>query len=175
MSESARPVRAAEALVLGAFDIKGFLVAVRGVDDTRIADALDALYLVIDGEVGGSGGRVVKFIGDGALAVWPSDRADDALRAMIELRGRALAVLDPYGIRGDLICRMHHGEVVAGEFGPGRTYDVIGNDVFVAFTLPARTLSVSAEAFRKLSPDARALLKKHTEPVVYIPVGDPRP
>ena len=175
MSDSARPVRATEALVLGAFDIKGFVAAVRGLDDTRIADAVDALYLVIDGLVGASGGRVVKFIGDGALAVWPPDRADDALRAMIELRARAVAVLEPYGIPGDLICRMLHGEVVAGEFGPGRTYDVIGTDVFVAFTLPARTLSVSAEAFRKLGPESRTLLKKHTEPVVYIPAGDPRP
>jgi len=175
MSESARPVRSVDPLVIGAFDIRGFLGAVRGIEDTRIADALDALYLVIDEVVAGSGGRVVKFIGDGALAVWPTDRADDALRAMIELRGRAPAVLDPYGIRCDLICRMHRGDVVAGEFGPGRTYDVIGNDVFVAFTLPARTLSVSAEAFRSLGDAGRALLKKHTEPIVYIPTGDPRP
>ncbi|HSM01076.1 MAG TPA: adenylate/guanylate cyclase domain-containing protein [Acidimicrobiia bacterium] len=175
MSDSARPVRAAEPLVLGAFDVRGFVVAVRGLDDTRIADAVDALYLAIDEMVNASGGRVVKFIGDGALAVWPPDRADDALGAMIELRERALSALDPFGIRGDLICRMHHGEVVAGEFGPKRTYDVIGKDVFLAFTLPARTLSVSAEAFRKLGDEARSLLKKHTEPIVYIPVGDPRP
>ena len=175
MSESARPVRAIEALVLGAFDIKGFLVAVRGLDDTRIADALDAFYLVTDEIVRGSGGRIVKYIGDGALAVWPPDRADDALQAMIDLRVRSLEAMEPFGIRGELVCRMHHGEVIAGEFGPGRTYDVIGNDVFVAFTLPARTLTVSSEAFRRLGPDSRAVLKKHTEPVVYIPVGDPRP
>jgi len=175
MSESARPVRSIEALVLGAFDLKGFVAATRGLDDARIADALDVLYRAISDAAMGSGGRVVKYIGDGALVVWPPDRADDALRALIGLREGAMALLEPFGIRGDLLCRMHFGEVIAGEFGPNRTYDVIGSEVFVAFTLPARTISVSAEAFRKLGDEARTLLKKHTEPVVYIPTGDPRP
>ena len=175
MSDSARPVRSTQALVMGAFDLRGFLGAVRGLDDERIADALHAFYLAVADAVNASGGRVVKFIGDGALAVWPPDLADAALEAVIGLRVAAPSVLDPFGITGDLICRMHYGDVVAGEFGPDRTYDVIGNAVFVVFTLPARTLSVSAEAFRRLGSDARGLLKKHTEPVVYIPTGDPRP
>ena len=174
MSESA-PVRSIEPLVMGAFDLKGFVAATRGVEDTRIADAVDALYHAIAEAATASGGRVVKYIGDGALVVWPPDRADDALGALIGLRAGAMALLEPFGIRGDLLCRMHFGEAVAGEFGPNRAYDVIGSDVFVAFTLPARTLSVSAEAFRRLGPESRALLKKHTEPIVYIPTGDPRP
>jgi hypothetical protein len=52
---------------------------------------------------------------------------------------------------------------------------VIGNEVNVAATLPARTVSLSTEAFRRLENGKRGGFKKHTAPVVYIPVDDPRP
>jgi hypothetical protein len=45
----------------------------------------------------------------------------------------------------------------------------------LAATLPARTVSLSAEAFRCLGNGERKPFKKHTSPVVYIPVDDPRP
>ena len=36
-------------------------------------------------------------------------------------------------------------------------------------------MSLSAEAFRCLGDGERKAYKKHTAPVVYIPVDDPRP
>jgi class 3 adenylate cyclase len=174
MSDTA-PVRTLQPLVIGAFDLSGFLRATRGFDDHRLADVVDHVYLAIGAAVASSGGRVVKFLGDGALAVWPPDRADAAVEATLRLRDELAASLLALGVRSDLVARIHHGEVMAGEFGPDRGYDVIGTDVFTVFRLPARTLAVSAEAFRRLGPDTRARLHKHTEPVVYIPAGDPRP
>lgn len=76
------------------------------------------------------------------------------------------------------LARRHQGPLgraVAGPFGRDERFDVIGNEVNVAATLPARTLSLSAEAFRCLASAERAGFKKHTAPVVYIPVDDPRP
>jgi len=175
MSESARPVRSVQTLVMAAFDLIGFVRTTSGLSDEVVADAVDCLYLTIAKAVDGSGGRVVKFLGDGALAVWPPDRADEALAAILELRPRTAEVMAGFGIHTELLCRMHAADVVAGEFGPARSFDTIGKDMFVLFKLPARTVSVSVEAFRRLGPDARALLKKHSEPVVYIPTGDPRP
>jgi hypothetical protein len=52
---------------------------------------------------------------------------------------------------------------------------VIGSEVNLAATLPARTVSLSAEAFRRLESGERKAYRKHTAPVVYIPVDDPRP
>jgi hypothetical protein len=45
----------------------------------------------------------------------------------------------------------------------------------VAATLPARTVSLSAEALRRLESGKRRAFKKHRAPVVYIPADDPRP
>jgi adenylate cyclase len=169
------PVRTLQPLVIGAFDLSGFLRATRGFDDARLADVVDHVYLAIGAAVASSGGRVVKYLGDGALVVWPRDRADAAVEATLRLRDELAASLPGIGVRSDLVARIHYGEVMAGEYGPDKGFDIIGADVFTTFRLPARTLAVSAEAFRRLGTDLRARLQKHTEPVVYIPVGDPRP
>lgn len=56
--------------------------------------------------------------------------------------------------------------VVVGPFGAEARFDVIGNEVNVAATLPARTVSLSAEAFRRLKSGKRRAFKKHRAPVV---------
>ena len=169
------PARSVQTLLFGTFDLRGFTRAIRGLDHGRVADIVDAMYLKVGEGVARSGGRIVKYLGDGALAVWPPDAADAALKAMLELRSSVAAAIGEYGIRSELVVRLHCGDAVAGEFGPDRQYDVFGGEVLVAFNLPVSTASVSAEAFRRLSPEMRARLQKHTEPVVYIPIGDPRP
>ncbi|HEX5630679.1 MAG TPA: adenylate/guanylate cyclase domain-containing protein [Acidimicrobiia bacterium] len=160
---------------MGAFDLSGFLRATQGFDDQRLADVVDQVYQLIAAAVEASGGRVVKYLGDGGLAVWPTEQADAAIEAVLRLRSMVGPELERLGVRSELVCRVHAADVVAGEFGPNRSFDVIGSGVFTLFRLPARTVAVSAEAFRKLSPEMRSRLKKHTEPVVYIPVADPRP
>lgn len=71
--------------------------------------------------------------------------------------------------------KAHFGRAVAGPFGADGRFDVIGNEVNVAATLPARTVSLSVEAFRCLESGERRAFRKHTAPAVYIPVDDPRP
>ena len=175
MVDPVAPARSVETLLIGTFDVSGFVRGTHGFDDERVAAMLDSLYFALDKAVTGSGGRIVKFMGDGALAVWPPEQADAAVAAILDVRGEVAASLLDQGLRGELIAKLHCGKVVAGEFGPARTFDVMGAEVFVAFKLPARTLSLSAEAFRRLNPEMRTRLKKHSEPVVYIPTEDPRP
>ena len=81
------------------------------------------------------------------------------------------------GLNARLVVKVHAGSAVTGQFGaPGDLrYDVIGHDVMVAAKLEARTVAVSAAAFRALQPATRQKLKRHTPGVVYIPVDDPRP
>ena len=74
-----------------------------------------------------------------------------------------------------VVVKAHFGRAVAGPFGQGDRFDVIGSEVSLAATLPARTVSLSAEAFRCLESGERTAYRKHTAPVVYIPVDDPRP
>lgn len=172
-----RDGRAPRELVLSFLDLARFTLILRKQPDDRSAEVIDRFYCLVHEAVDGSGGTVIKFLGDGALIVWPPDQADDALRGLIGLREatRAWAAREAWDTH--LVARLHYGSVIAGMYGPpGHQHvDIIGSAVNVAARLEAQTLSVSAEAFRRLSAEGRQLLKKHTPPIVYIPLDDPRP
>ena len=63
-----------------------------------------------------------------------------------------------------MVLKAHLGRAVIGPFGTEARFDVIGNEVNVAATLPARTVSLSAEAFRCLENGKR---KAHGAGGVY--------
>jgi hypothetical protein len=61
-----------------------------------------------------------------------------------------------------VVVKAHFGRAITGPFGTEERFDVIGNAVNVAATLPARAVAVSAEAFRLLGSAGRRAFKKHT-------------
>jgi len=56
-----------------------------------------------------------------------------------------------------------------------KRFDVIGRAVNITAVLPSGGVTLSAEAFRKLSPALRQEFKKHTPPITYIAADDSRP
>ena len=50
---------------------------------------------------------------------------------------------------------------------------MIGSAVNVCFLLKGHGFVLTPQAFRALRPESRRRFKKHTPPVVYIPVDDP--
>ena len=73
-----------------------------------------------------------------------------------------------------LVAKAHFGPVIAGAFGVAddKRHDVAGKTVNVAASLEATGVTLSVEAFRKLSPPTRKRFKKHTPPITYIRLDD---
>lgn len=171
------PRRRIELLVVFA-DLTRYQAECARRSDEEVADALDAHYARVSIHAERAGGRLVKPIGDAVLVVFPAGRADAAMRAMLDLKAEADEWFSRHGWRETrLVVKAHVGPVIAGDYGPAndRRFDVIGHHVNVAATLPSRDVSISVEAFRALSPETRKLFKKHTPPVVYIPLDGQRP
>jgi class 3 adenylate cyclase len=167
--------RAVRRLLIAFIDLAGFARGAERTPDDQLAERLDR-YCDRIGEAATAGsGMLVKLIGDGALLVFPPEHADAAVDALLALRDDIATSFDDW--HATLVVRLHAGDVVCGPFGaPGdKRFDVIGSEVNVAARLPTRNFAISAEAFRTLSPAARARFKKHTLPVTYIPVDDKRP
>ena len=146
--------------------------------DEEVADALELHYQRVASHTERAGGRFVKPIGDATLMVFPPSAADAAIDALIALRVETDAWFAAHGWRETrLVIKAHLGPVIAGDYGPesDRRFDVIGHHVNTAATLPSRDLALSVDAFRALSPEARKRFKKHTPPVVYIPLDGDRP
>jgi class 3 adenylate cyclase len=93
------------------------------------------------------------------------------------LRDSVNDMLCKEGWNSQLGVKMHVGDVVVGEFGPTdqKRFDIVGGEVNITARLPTRSFALSAEMFRSLSSEARALFKKHTPPITYIPLDDRRP
>jgi adenylate cyclase len=166
-------------LVIVFLDLSTFTLDARGTDDARLAELVSSYYERVGRHASAAGGAVVKFIGDGALLVFPPDRADDALAALFAVKRDVDAWLIGEGWCSRLVVKVHCGTVIAGPFGghgDGQDrFDIIGSEVNVAARLPTRHFAISPQAFRLLSPAGRQRFKKHTPPVTYIPVEDRHP
>ena len=146
-------------------------------DDVEIADALDDYYDQVKSAAKGSGGRVVKFIGDGALLVFPEDRVDEGVDSLLLLKHSIDDRMKKRGWECRFAAKAHFGTAIAGLFeGPeGKQYDIIGKDVNTAAMLDSTGVTLSVEAFRKLGKELRTRFKKHTPPITYLRVDDSRP
>jgi class 3 adenylate cyclase len=144
---------------------------VASLDDLEVARVMAEYYDLASRAIRGAGGRVVKFIGDATLAVFPSDGVDRGVLCLLDLKDAADRFMADRGWDCHLVVKAHYGTVAQGQFGAAvdRRYDVFGKAVNVAFRLDALGgVSLSVEAFRQLGPDVRARFKKHTPPITYI-------
>ena len=170
----AAAVRSETPLLVVFIDLTRFWAQSQRVDDQEVADTLDTYYEQVGAAVKAAGGRVVKFLGDGALIVFEEDRVDAGAEMLLALKDAVDRAMARRGWECRLIAKAHFGPVIAGPFGAAgdKRHDVAGRTVNVAASLEANGVTLSVEAFRKLSPETRKRFKKHTPPITYIRLDD---
>jgi len=169
---AAHAARAEHSLVIAFLDLRGFAAQSARISDAELAEQIDAYYVRIADHVTRGDGHVVKFIGDGALVVFHREAADAAVGALLELKGDVDSWLAAIGWDCRLTIKIHVGEVIVGPFG-GKL-DVIGREVNAAAMLDSTGVALSVPAFRALGRELRTRFRKHTPPVTYIRLEDPR-
>ena len=138
-------------------------------EDARVASFFQAFYSLASQHLKPAGGRIVKFMGDAGLVVFPKESTESAVFALAALaeaaRGRALE----FGLDTYLNVNVHVGPMLTGTFGPpgDERFDVIGKAVNIAARLGRRGITLSQQAFRCLSPEGRERFRKITPPVTY--------
>ena len=128
--------RTEKALLIVFADLTRYMVNARGTPDATLAELLDGYYHHAEGAVEAAGGRMVKFMGDAFLAVWPEERAGAGVAALPGLKRDIDAWWTTKGWDSRVVVKAHFGRAVAGPFGAEGRFDVIGNEVNVAATLP---------------------------------------
>jgi adenylate cyclase len=169
------PSRRELPLLIAFADLTRYAAQSLRVSDEILADTVDELYRRVATSVEAAGGRVVKFIGDGTLAVFEPTAVDAALLALLALKQEVDDWLATLGWECRMMIKVHFGTVMAGPFGAGtsRRFDVIGKTVNTTAMLDSTGVALSAEAFRQLCPDLRRRFKKHTPTITYIRTEDP--
>ena len=88
------PVNRAEVPLLIAFaDLTRFAAQSQRTDDVELADTIDAYYEHVGAAVQGSGGTVVKFLGDAALITFPASEVDRGVEALLALKDSVDALM----------------------------------------------------------------------------------
>ena len=170
------PARRTETPYLIVFlSLNGFAAQAARVTDIESADLLDEYFGLGTEAIERAGGTVVKFLGDGLLAVFPPQHADSAVLGLLAFKQVADQFFRGRHWECRLIVRLHYGTVVAGPLGPTahQRFDIIGRAVNVAARLESAGIAMSAEAFRQLGPEVRQRFKKHTPPITYIRTEEP--
>jgi adenylate cyclase len=168
-----RTIRAALLLA----DLRGFTALTGGEDPGRVVGWLDEYLEAVGAPVMERGGEVLKFLGDGLLAVFPAEAAggpealacakalaaaEDALARTEALNARR-RVEDLPALGLDVV--LHHGEVIYGNVGAARRLDftVIGRAVNEASRMEGlcarldRSLLVSAAFAARCGRDCASL------------------
>lgn len=166
---------AAERNVLVAFfDLTRYGRQTKGYDTRKLFALMADYYEWVGEQIEGAGGVVVKFIGDAALVVFCEERVDAGALALLALKEEGDAWLSARGLQTQHIVKAHFGPVTCGPIGTreDKRFDVFGETVNIAATLRSHGMACTPQLFRKLAPETRKHFKKHTPPVVYIPVDE---
>ncbi len=154
-------------------DIMGGTRIFGGMSDVEQAQFLHEFYESCTRHLEGKGGSIVKYLGDSALAVFEEDAVMDAVDAVQALRKEFQTTCSLQGLRSDLRCNMHSGDIVVGDFGPQGFRDIMGAVVSGTFTLGSGPgIQVSERVYRKLPSEVRGGWQKRKPPVTYVLEGD---
>lgn len=161
-------------LLVGFFDLSRFHPFISGTPATEVASMLSDYYERVGDAIEGSGGQVVKFMGDAALTVHAEEDVDRGVVAMHDLKRDGDRWLSDRGIKSQQMMKAHFGSVIATMVGTrtDKRPDIFGDVVATAVVMRSRGFALTAQAFRKLKPETRRLFKKHTPAISYIPLDE---
>ena len=159
-------------LVITVVDLARFTQSVSGLTLSEVADLVDGFYRAAGEVLPQHGGRVVKFVGDGCLAVFQPEDALRALEAVEALRSNVQEIGAGHNVDIEMGANIHMSTVAEGEFGLTGSYDIVGMGVIHAFRMGGGPgTRISEPVYRKLPSDRRSPWRKHQPPATYTREG----
>ena len=170
LHRNASPTLAERRRVIVVLDLAGFTRAVGGLGAMELAQLVDDFYVVADAAVVEHGGRVVKFVGDGCLALFADDHVEGALGCIDAVASGLPALTRAHGVALELGANVHRSVVVEGEFGGGssRGFDVIGPGIIHAYRMGSGAgIRISEPVYRQVPNEQRRAWEKRQPPATY--------
>jgi class 3 adenylate cyclase len=133
------------------------------IEAVELAEMLELYYETVHEIVTRHRGRVVKFMGDGTLAVFPPEDCPDAVRCAF-----SIAAIDEPAASLRAGVNVHMAQVAEAWLPPDGRYDVVGmgvNHVFLMGRGPG--IRISEPVYRALPHDERGRWTKHRPPATY--------
>ena len=156
--------------VIVVMDLAGFTRAVSALGAMELAELVHDFYDVAAATVEAHGGVVVKFVGDGCLALFGDEDVASAVGCVEAVTAALPALSAAHGVELGLGANVHRSVVVEGELGSGasRAHDVIGPAVIHAYRMGSGAgVRISEPVYRRLPNDQRSPWMKRQPPATY--------
>jgi class 3 adenylate cyclase len=156
--------------VIVVIDLAGYTKAVQSEGDLKAVKFLQGFYTECEKSISGRGGTIIKFMGDACLAIFPADRAHDAVKAVLDLQSSINALAARDQLQMTLGANLHLTSAIEAELGtgPSKRRDIIGRGVNQTFLLGRGSgIRISEPVYRALPSAARSAWIKHKPPAVY--------
>ena len=164
---AARATLTERRLVMVMVDLAGFTKAIAPLSSMQLAELVDDFYRLMADIVASHGGRVIKFVGDGCLAVFDEADAVAAVTCVHDTVEPVRALGQRHRVTLDVGANVHLSVVVEGELG-GRATDIVGAGVVHVFRMGAGPgVRISEPVYRKLPNDQRGAWRKQQPPATY--------
>ena len=139
-------------VVVATADITGFAQVCRNRPDQDVFKMLDEFYELAGHVVHGAGGKLVKFMGDAALMIFPADKAPEAIVALRDLQTKAQGIWSDFHVPCQVRIDAHVGSAVCGPLGTvgDKRFDVIGGLVNELFLMPHPEAFNLSEELKKI-------------------------
>lgn len=164
-------------LIVGFYDLVGYTRFSERTEPLPLLNLVTGYHSLVGKLIQDAGGVYIKAIGDAGLFVFKDDQADQAIECSEAMLDEGDTWLSENGYTNDARLGLHLGPVAVGYIGaPGEErLDIIGKTVNIGARLVTHRITVTPAVFRKLSPEFRKRFKKHTPPISYIGIDEPRP
>ena len=155
-------------LAIVLIDLARFTQAVAGLELRELASLVAAFYDAASETVSQHGGRVIKFVGDGCLAVFEPEDVLHGLTAVEDLRARVNAIAVEHNLEMGMGANVHISTVAEGGFGLHGTTEVVGLGVIHTFRMGGGAgTRISEPVYRRLPSDRRSTWRKNQPPATY--------
>lgn len=136
-------------------DFTGFAKGCQNKSNREIFEMMSEYYELVGDMIDAGGGKIIKFIGDSTLMVFPAEIAKQAVETLKELKEKSDAWLIEQGIDGQLQVKAHVGPVMCGLIGTkhDKRLDVFGNTVNQTALLNTGNFVLSTELNVKITSE----------------------
>ncbi len=161
-------------LLVAFADITNFAKYSKKIDSLELFNFINEFAEITGEIIENAGGKVIKFIGDCALVIFPENKVSRGIEALEYYKEKVDSWLKKKGLTSNLIIKAHFGEVTYGPLGlrDNKYFDVMGETVNIAASIQSNGLAITPQVFRKLDKNTRTLFKKHTPPITYIDIRE---
>jgi adenylate cyclase len=150
-------------LLISFFSLNSYSKLCQTKDSKEIFSILSDFFELTGAIIESNNGKIIKWTGDGALAVFQEDNIRNGIAALLECREKANERFAQRGLPLEMVIKANFGRVTCGRLGTksSEQLDVIGAAVNTAARLSSSGLTITSAVFEKLDGKAKELFKEY--------------